>query len=60
MTAAADWTAWTCLVRVVVPDPAALDDARAVVQEHVDAVDHAASRFRGDSEVAALDAAPGR
>ena len=60
MTAAADWTAWTCLVRVVVTDPAALDDARAVVQEHVDAVDHAASRFRGDSEVAALDAAPGR
>jgi FAD:protein FMN transferase len=57
VTAAADWTAWTCLVRVVVTGPAALDDARAVVQEHLDAVDHAASCFRGDSEIAALTAA---
>jgi len=57
---AADWTAWTCRVRVAVTDRGALDDARAVVADNLDAVDRAASRFRGDSELAALDSASGR
>ena len=31
MIATADWTAWTCRVRVAVTDPAALDEARELV-----------------------------
>lgn len=60
MTAAADWTAWTCRVRVVVVDPAALEEARAVLTDTMAAVDRACSRFRPDSEVAVLEAAAGR
>jgi thiamine biosynthesis lipoprotein len=57
---AADWTAWTCRVRVAVTDPAALDEARAVAAADLDAVDRACSRFRDDSELTAVNAAPGR
>jgi thiamine biosynthesis lipoprotein len=60
MTAAADWSAWTCLVRVAVTDPAALDDARAVLEEYLASVDLACSRFRDDSELASVEAAAGR
>ncbi len=60
MTAAADWTAWTCRVRVVVVDPAALEEARAVLTDTMAAVDRACSRFRPDSELATLEAAAGR
>jgi thiamine biosynthesis lipoprotein len=56
---AADWTAWTCRVRVVVTDPEALDEARQLVTDLMDDVDLAASRFRDDSELAALDRADG-
>jgi thiamine biosynthesis lipoprotein len=56
---AADWTAWTCRVRVAVTDPAALDEARELVTDLMDDVDLAASRFREDSELAAVDAADG-
>jgi FAD:protein FMN transferase len=59
VTAAADWTAWTCRVRVVVVDPAALEEARAVLTGTMAAVDRACSRFRPDSELAALEAAAG-
>ena len=45
-TAAADWTAWTCRVRVVVIDNAALYGAREVLTERMAAVDLACSRFR--------------
>ncbi len=55
---AAEWTAWTCRVRVAVTDPAALDEARAMAADDLDAVDRACSRFRADSELAALT--PGR
>jgi thiamine biosynthesis lipoprotein len=58
--AAADWTAWTCRVRVAVTDPAALDEARAAVTDLMSGVDAAAGRFREDSELAALDRAGGR
>ncbi|WP_209308985.1 FAD:protein FMN transferase [Blastococcus sp. CT_GayMR16] len=59
MIAAADWTAWTCRVRVAVTDPAALDDARELVTDLLADVDLAASRFREDSELAAVDTAHG-
>jgi FAD:protein FMN transferase len=57
--AAADWTAWSCRVRVVVTDPAALDEARAVLRDDLAAADLACSRFRPDSELAAVEAAAG-
>lgn len=59
MIAAADWTAWTCRVRVAVTDPAALNQARQLVTDLMGDVDLAASRFRDDSELAALDRADG-
>jgi FAD:protein FMN transferase len=57
--AAAGWTAWTCRVRVAVTDPAALATARALLTARMAAVDAACSRFRADSELAALEAAAG-
>jgi FAD:protein FMN transferase len=59
VTAAADWTAWTCRVRVVVTDPAALDEAREVLSAELAVVDTACSRFRDDSELAAVEDAAG-
>ena len=56
----AQWPAWSTTVRVVVTDPSALPPAREIVQRQLAAVDLAASRFRGDSEVRALAAAGGR
>lgn len=56
-TAAADWQAWSCRVRVVVTDPAALDVARSVLGDVLADVDQACSRFRPDSELAAAEAA---
>lgn len=58
--ATADWTAWTCRVRLAVTDPAALPAARALLADRLDAVDRACSRFRPDSELAAVDAGAGR
>jgi thiamine biosynthesis lipoprotein len=57
--AAADWTAWTCRVRVAVTDRTVLDEARELVHEVMADVDLAASRFREDSELAAVDRAAG-
>jgi thiamine biosynthesis lipoprotein len=57
--ATADWTAWTCQVRLAVTDPSALDDARALLTSALAEVDLACSRFRPDSELTALDAAGG-
>jgi thiamine biosynthesis lipoprotein len=54
--AAAEWTAWSCRVRLVVTDPAALGEARAALAADLDAVDRACSRFRPDSELAAAEA----
>jgi thiamine biosynthesis lipoprotein len=56
----ADWEAWSCRVRLAVTDPAALDEARALLTRYLTEVDLACSRFRADSELAGLDAAAGR
>ncbi len=56
---AADWTALGCLVRLVVTEPAALGDARALLGDELAALDAACSRFRPDSELARVDAADG-
>jgi FAD:protein FMN transferase len=60
VTAAADWTEWTCRVRVVVTDDTALDEAREVLTERMAAVDLACSRFRDDSELMLANGAAGR
>ncbi|WP_063010646.1 FAD:protein FMN transferase [Nocardia kruczakiae] len=57
-TAAAEWELWSTTARIVVTDPAALADARRLVDAHLDRVDHACNRFRADSEISALT--PGR
>jgi thiamine biosynthesis lipoprotein ApbE len=45
-------------LRVVVTDPRSLTAAKAAVDEVINAVDDAASRFREDSELSRLNAAP--
>jgi thiamine biosynthesis lipoprotein ApbE len=58
-TAAAEWSALGCLVRVVVTDPPVLGYARGLLADELAALDAACSRFRADSEVARLEAAAG-
>lgn len=48
---AAQWALWTTTVRVVVTDPATLDDACALLHACLASVEESASRFRADSEV---------
>ena len=55
-----DWAVWSTSARVVVTDPARLDQARAIVEGLLGQVDVAASRFRGDSEVVRLSESGGR
>ena len=45
---------------VSVSEPRALAEAQWIVQERLDAIDEACSRFRDDSELVALNAAAGR
>jgi thiamine biosynthesis lipoprotein len=45
---------------IVVTDPLALSEAQRVVQDELDAIDKACSRFRPDSELTALNEAAGR
>ncbi|WP_216893303.1 FAD:protein FMN transferase [Nocardia alni] len=59
-TGTAEWQVWGTTARIVVTDPQALNAARALVVEHLDAVDHACSRFRDDSEIVELTAHPGQ
>ncbi|SEE58710.1 thiamine biosynthesis lipoprotein [Streptomyces sp. 3213] len=59
-TAAADWRALGTTVRLVVTDPALLDSCNLLLARHLAEVDAACSRFRPDSELAALDASSGR
>ncbi len=59
-TAAADWCALGTGVRLVVTDPALLDSCNLLLARHLAEVDAACSRFRTDSELAALEAALGR
>lgn len=58
--AADEWSVFGTGARLVVTDPAGLPVARAAVEHQLDAVDLAASRFRPDSEIAALNRANGR
>lgn len=59
-TAAADWRALGTTVRLVVTDPALLDSCNLLLARHLAEVDAACSRFRADSELAALDGSAGR
>jgi FAD:protein FMN transferase len=59
-TAQSQWSRWSTDMHLVVTDPGALGAARAVVDEVLDAVEAAASRFRPDSEVCALAQSGGR
>jgi thiamine biosynthesis lipoprotein len=58
--AASDWTAIGTRIRLLVTHPARLAAARALLESDLDWLDLACSRFRRDSELAALDAADGR
>ncbi|MEU3617439.1 FAD:protein FMN transferase [Streptomyces sp. NPDC006872] len=60
ITAAAEWRALGTTVRVVVTDPALLESCNLLLARHLAEVDAACSRFRTDSELAALDTAAGR
>ncbi|MCG7204358.1 FAD:protein FMN transferase [Streptomyces arenae] len=59
-TAAADWRALGTTVRLVVTDPALLGSCNLLLARQLAEVDAACSRFRTDSELAALDTAGGR
>ncbi|MEU9341725.1 FAD:protein FMN transferase [Streptomyces sp. NPDC048278] len=59
-TAAAEWRALGTTVRLVVTDPALLDSCNLLLARQLAEVDAACSRFRTDSELAALDTAHGR
>lgn len=50
-TASAEWSVWTTNARVVVTDPASIDEAETVVRSVIAEVDAACSRFRPDSEL---------
>ena len=54
----ADDSALGCVMRVIVTRPSQLTAAKRAVDEVVDAVDAAASRFREDSELTRLNARP--
>jgi FAD:protein FMN transferase len=47
----AQWSVWGTTARIVVSEPAALDDAAELVRLELDAIDVTASRFRSDSEL---------
>ncbi|WP_133917668.1 FAD:protein FMN transferase [Streptomyces sp. NBC_00582] len=59
-TAATEWRALGTTVRLVVTDPALLESCNLLLARHLAEVDAACSRFRPDSELAALDATAGR
>ncbi|MGZ4457234.1 MAG: FAD:protein FMN transferase [Nocardioides sp.] len=58
MVAAHEWDLWSTRARLVVTEPAALDEAVARVRVLLDEVELAASRFRDDSEVRTLTPGP--
>lgn len=60
MTASTLGRAWSCTVRLVVDDDAALTHAAADLFALLEQVDRAASRFRPDSELSRANAHPGR
>lgn len=56
----AQWSVWSTTARLVVTDPAGLDEARRIVTNLTTAVDRACSRFRPDSELSLLAGHDGR
>ncbi|MBE7188237.1 FAD:protein FMN transferase [Jatrophihabitans endophyticus] len=60
MSAAYDTEAWTCHMRLVVTDPAALPRAAADLETLLARVDRAASAFRPDSALAFANRSAGR
>ena len=59
-TAAGEWRALGTTVRLVVTDPALLESCDLLLARHLAEVDASCSRFRADSELAALDTTAGR
>jgi thiamine biosynthesis lipoprotein len=59
-TTRAKWRALGTSVELLVTDPMALADARTIVERELAAIDFACSRFRADSELARVNARPGR
>jgi len=57
--ASADWTALGTMVQLLVTDPWRLAEGRRLLEADLAAVDAACSRFRPDSELVAVDSAPG-
>ncbi len=57
---AAQWPLWSTTARIVVTDPSVLPEAIGLVEEFLDAVDAACSRFRDDSQTRAVADARGR
>lgn len=57
---ASNWTAIGTRVTLLVTTPGRLAAARSLLESDLDGLDRACSRFRADSELAALDAAAGR
>ncbi|WP_034213214.1 FAD:protein FMN transferase [Actinoplanes subtropicus] len=47
----AQWTVWGTVARIVVTDPARVEEATNLVKAELAAVDRACSRFRADSEL---------
>ncbi len=58
MVAAHEWELWSTRARLVVTDAGALDRAVPLVQDLLDEVELAASRFRPDSEIRNLTPGP--
>jgi thiamine biosynthesis lipoprotein len=54
------WEAWSCRVHLAVDDGIDLDQARRVVETVIADVDETVSRFRDDSDLARVNARPGR
>jgi FAD:protein FMN transferase len=59
MTATRTWQAWSCTVRLTVDDPVVLGAAAGALKALMDRVDKAASRFRPDSELSAVNTRAG-
>jgi FAD:protein FMN transferase len=59
MSASRTWSAWSCTVRLTVDDPAVLGAACGELKALMDRVDKAASRFRPDSELSAVNTRAG-
>lgn len=58
--ASQDWRVYGTGARLAVTDAGKLEDARAVINQELSAIDLAASRFRDDSELSRLNEAGGR